>query len=49
MHLFRDYLVAESMDKRKKPFDMSDWSMEIVKVCEFVCRGFDEMACYSKA
>ena len=29
---FRDYLQAESLDKKKQPFDMSDWKFEIAKV-----------------
>ena len=32
---FRDYLQAESLDKKKQPFDMSDWSFEIAKVVRF--------------
>ena len=35
---YRDYLQAESLDKKKQSFDMSDWSLEVVKV-RFVVVG----------
>ena len=33
---FRDYLQAESLDKKKQPFDMSDWNFEIAKVIRYL-------------
>lgn len=35
------YLKDESMDKKKKPFDMSDWSFECVRDCPQQRNGSD--------
>ena len=32
VNIYRDYLCAESLDKKKQKFDLSEWKTEIAKV-----------------
>lgn len=36
LNIYRDYLCAESLDKKKQKFDLSEWKTEIAKVSDDV-------------
>lgn len=36
LNIDRDYLCAESLDKKKQKFDLSEWKTEIAKVSDDV-------------
>ena len=37
LYVCREYLVAESLDKKKEDYDVSDWQLVNVKVRTRVC------------